>query len=122
MQGIVQTYDGTRVAGAHVTITGGGKALRVSANGNGEFVVENLAPGTYVVTAEVPTNSKVPPPPNGAVGGIGAAPEQRLVVKSGVVARSLIVVNRVVPQQAPPYDDGPCCKPYGAPPARRRVV
>jgi hypothetical protein len=70
----------------------------------GGFKFENLPPGRY--TVELPGNGNPRRPP----------PRQTVEVTANGVAHVLLEYEPYVP------DNGPCCKPYGAPPARRRVV
>jgi hypothetical protein len=69
----------------------------------GAFVFTGLMPGEYTVMHQ-PNN------PHHSVSQI----QVTLSVDAG---------QRVdLPVYVPPPDRGPCCKPYGAPPARRRIV
>ena len=79
--------------------------LRATVDASGKFVFANLPPGTYHVIVEDPNGTKTP----GLAGtvAVGAGQTMQMVLQ--------------VPQPyVPPRE--PCCKPYGAPPARRRVV
>jgi hypothetical protein len=88
-------------------------AAEMRTNERGEFQFLDLAPGSYTLIADP--------------GYENARPQDGPVMQMPVVVqlepnanerRDLSVVK------PPPYvpDTGPCCKPYGAPPARRRVV
>lgn len=82
---------------------GGQKQARADATGR--FLIEKLAPGNYTVWTNNPGgNPRVQPP-------------RRTVT---VTANQSVNVTLNVQPYVP--DRGPCCKPYGAPPARRRVV
>ena len=72
---------------------------------NGVFTFDDLPPGRYQVEYGTPYGGRRGPEYTDAV------------VKAGEVSR----VDIQLPPPPPP-DRGPCCKPYGAPPARRRIV
>ena len=89
----------------------GQQARTTHTDRSGEYVFQGLPAGTYnlVVDQLPPNNPRQSPRP----------PIRRQVhVADGASARADVTVH------APPpvIDRGPCCKPYGAPPARRRVV
>lgn len=76
----------------------------VTTDARGEFVFADLPPGSYQVFYEIPDNPR-------------QSPNLSFVeVKEGEIAETK---GAIYPE---PVDTGPCCKPYGAPPARRRVV
>ena len=75
------------------------------ADANGKFRFDKLAPGNYVVWTNQPGGNPRQQPPRVTV-----------TVTAGQSANANLAVYPYVP------DRGPCCKPYGAPPARRRVV
>ncbi len=77
----------------------------------GEYVFEGLPAGTYTVVVE-------PPPPNHPRQNRGAPTTRQVHVVDGASARADVTVH----MPPPVIDRGPCCKPYGAPPARRRIV
>lgn len=81
----------------------GGQA-QARTDGQGRYVFTHLRPGSYLLTNMATHNPRM-------------APEERPVeVRADAVVRADFEVQPYVP------DRGPCCKPYGAPPARRRVV
>lgn len=83
----------------------GGTQLQARADATGRFHFDKLAPGNYVIWTNQPGgNPRMQPP------------RQTVTVTAGQSANATISVHPYVP------DRGPCCKPYGAPPARRRVV
>lgn len=104
-----QPLTGTRVTATHAEL--GGKSTRTGQKGEYEFV--DLEPGVWEVVVDYPLMYNRPQDqPTG--------PEiERVELAPGTNTRRDLFVP--VP---PPYqrDTGPCCKPYGAPPARRRVV
>jgi hypothetical protein len=81
-----------------------GGELRVQTDANGHYKFADLPPGNYEI--ETPWHGN----PN------AAPPARRVQVAAGQTARVDLTLY------SPPVDRGPCCKPYGAPPARRRVV
>lgn len=91
----------------------GATKLETRTNGKGEFQFLNLAPGTYRLLPD--PGYQNPRPQDGPVVQMAVAIQ---LVANANERTDLSVVS---PQ---PYvrDTGPCCKPYGAPPARRRVV
>lgn len=82
-------------------------------NDKGEYHFADLEPGMWEV---------VPVP-----GYRGGRPQDGPVMQTGITAELAANANErrdldVIPPPAYTPDTGPCCKPYGAPPARRRVV
>jgi hypothetical protein len=106
VKGHVVRHDGRPVA-AYVTlygqalrsVTGGSDSMSVSAAGDGSFSFANVPPGHYRIS----------------VSGLGDSPE--LDVRAGSAA--VIDLELDKPK---PVDTRHMAKPYGAPPARRRVV
>lgn len=100
-----------RYPGVEVTIEGPtlGKKTKVITDKRGIFVLENIPPGNYRVTIESARLSPQDPPISTS-----------LPVAAGTVA-TMAILGEVVAPVAVPVDTA-CCKPYGAPPARRRVV
>jgi hypothetical protein len=82
---------------------------RVRSGRGGIFLVENLVPGTYRVIIDRRAN-----PGDGVV-------EVAVELVAGTVTPMAILGDPPGPAVAKPIDNA-CCKPYGAPPARRRVV
>jgi len=96
-----------RMPGVTITVVGS-TSHRVVTDAKGYFIVENLVPGIYRVT--IPTARMTPQdPPNSA----------DIDVIAGQVS-PIGMLGEIVPR--PIERDNACCKPYGAPPARRRVV
>lgn len=83
-----------------------GNRQQAQTDANGHFVFNALAAGNYVVWTDAPGGNPRMAPARQAV----------MIAGPGAIQVTLHV------QPAPPIDRGPCCKPYGAPPARRRVV
>lgn len=80
-----------------------GTITNTTSDQRGEYVFKNLAPGNYVVHH---------PPTHPRQGPVG------MTVLLGADKGQEADVTVYFPEP----DRGPCCKPYGAPPARRRVV
>jgi hypothetical protein len=104
------TIENTRTAinGVRVTATTdqqGGAATITDASGRYRF--SNLTAGSYQLTFFQHSNQRFQPSPVVRVVQLG----------EGATLR----VDVALPPLPPP-DRGPCCKPYGAPPARRRLV
>lgn len=90
----------------------------VRTDGRGEFVVQNLAPGAYRISIRSPASARI------------LGPNRVIKLTDGAPQRLRLVVDlqpRIDPDddkrhfQNHPCDNG-VCAPYGAPPARRRVV
>jgi hypothetical protein len=100
IEGTVRDHHGRPIPGFAVDL--GGQSVVTDARGRYRFA--NLPPGSHHLLVRTSNNPR-------------HGPMHHLVeVKSGKVARADIKLP------APVVDRGPCCKPYGAPPARRRVV
>ncbi len=84
----------------------GPETRRVTSGAGGIALVENLLPGTYRVAIVLPPGQ----PPLAATTSLAAGAVQPMATL-GEAPRAI----------ATPVDNA-CCKPYGAPPARRRVV
>jgi hypothetical protein len=80
-----------------------GNTVYATSNQQGQYEFTNLPPGEYLVEYELGNPRERP---------------HGIKVTLGGDAGTLADVRVVLP--AP--DRGPCCKPYGAPPARRRLV
>jgi hypothetical protein len=80
-----------------------GNPVYATSNDKGEYEFAKLPPGEY--TVEYPSDDDREPP-------------QGIKVRLGESAGAYADVKVLLPQP----DRGPCCKPYGAPPARRRIV
>jgi hypothetical protein len=82
----------------------------------GHFIVRDLVPGTYQIATEALPG---PPPRHGPRDVPPGMPAMSSVtVTAGVIAKVTMTLFR----PPPIIDNSPCCKPYGAPPARRRTV
>jgi hypothetical protein len=105
IRGVLRSADnGQPLPGLSVTITlADGNTIYATSNDKGEYEFTKLPPGEYVV--EYPSENPRQPPQ-----GI------RVTLPEGAGVYADIKV--LLPQP----DRGPCCKPYGAPPARRRIV
>ena len=100
--------DGGPLPEVTVTLEGMNVARAETTDADGRYSVRELAPGPYTLIFRVETNDRHGRP----------AP----VVKQVTVADGVTETVNVVLVLYQPVDRGPCCKPYGAPPARRRVV
>lgn len=85
-----------------------GMQLETTTGAKGEYAFIDIAPGYWQLTPDYELPSFRPRPPE--------YQSDSVVLADGANQRHDIQI------QTPPPDDGPCCKPYGAPPARRRVV
>jgi hypothetical protein len=113
IRGVVRTTRGVPIPGVRVHAQGPDRATSDARTDQaGTFTLRDLAAGVYRVTFEwehgVSNPRHVPPR------------EQRLI--KVVAGGTEDVVVRFEEPAPVPIDPGPCCKPYGAPPARRRVV
>jgi hypothetical protein len=86
-----------------ILVSDSGQSQTAVTDPNGEYAFTGLQPANYTVSYE-PKN----PHQDSAEHPITLQPE------AGERADLSILI--------PPPDRGPCCKPYGAPPARRRIV
>lgn len=96
-----QTFDGISV-----TVTGNGTSVSGVTNANGVAIFRNLMPGNY--TVQIPSNHPRHAPTTA-----------RAVIRSGDTTRVDLVHQPYVP---PPHDQHHQPMPYGAPPARSRIV
>jgi hypothetical protein len=105
IEGIVKRR-GRPASGEAVTLSPGGQ--RTVTDAKGHYAFTNLPPGNYsLLTTSYDDNPHHPPPP-----------AQPVTVRPDAAAH----VDLTIYEPVPDIDNGPCCKPYGAPPARRRVV
>jgi len=104
IRGVVRDGNGAYMPNFPVTLQSeSGTSLHATSDQHGEFEFRGVEPGNYTVYYQ-PNNPRQSP----AMTAVTLHPEQG--------ERADLVVY-----PAPP-DRGPCCKPYGAPPARRRIV
>jgi hypothetical protein len=105
IEGTLYAPNSLPMNGSWITLRGpSGGEQRAQTDADGHYRFADLPPGNYYV--EMPWN-----------GNPHAAPPSRMVqVAAGQTAKIDLKIY------VPPPDRGPCCKPYGAPPARRRVV
>jgi protocatechuate 3,4-dioxygenase beta subunit len=104
IRGLVHDGSGTPLSGYNVYLKWpSGETRATTSNANGEYVFGGLPPGAY--TVEYRTGDPRQPPASISI---------ELSADTGV--RHDLEINFV------PYPDTACCKPYGAPPARRRIV
>jgi hypothetical protein len=105
IEGWVSNAGGPQgMAGIPVYLSGQGVNQQATTDQAGRFQFTKLAPGSYTVHLMGNGNPRQAPP------------QQRVDVQPNATARVNLALYPSVP------DRGPCCKPYGAPPARRRVV
>ncbi len=113
LSGVVRE-DGHRRASVDVVLHADtGEEKRVRTNDRGEFQFLDLPPGNYSLVSDPGYTY------SGRQGGPVMQPQEGVqLLPDANERRDLSIVA------PPPYvpDTGPCCKPYGAPPARRRVV
>ncbi|HUS30591.1 MAG TPA: carboxypeptidase-like regulatory domain-containing protein [Kofleriaceae bacterium] len=95
---------GLNIGGIRVFVHGQNLNQDTTTDEGGRFRFEKLPPGTYTIELEGNGNPR------------SAPPRQVVTVIADGAATVTLVYSPYVP------DRGPCCKPYGAPPARRRVV
>lgn len=94
----------------YVTATSGSLVRDAKTDTSGNFEIHDLQAGTYTLVLQPPSDNprNSGPPPTQA----------QVTVRDGATEH----VNVLLDPYTRPVDRGPCCKPYGAPPARRRVV
>jgi len=112
ISGVVRE-SGHRRASVRIVAHNGESQRETITNDKGEYRFLDLPPGAWTVTPEP--------------GYRGHRPQDGMVMQMGV--RVDLAANgnvqqdlTVMPPPAYERDTGPCCKPYGAPPARRRIV
>jgi hypothetical protein len=113
------TLDGRPLTGLTVTARAqDGTTVQATTGSNGEYELVDLAPGSW--TLSLPDDVYDPyrysrRPQEGPL----MVPADVVQLDVGENERHDIGLSTPLP---PEPDRGPCCKPYGAPPARRRVV
>lgn len=104
IRGILRDRNGTVLGHKTIALSSPSVNRTTLTNARGEYEFADLAPGTYVVTFEMPSNPR-------------QGPNRQ---RAEVVANAVVQLDGVM--FSLPFDRSSCCKPYGAPPARRRVV
>ncbi len=110
IKGIVLRPDGSPMNHVSVALWGAGTATETQTDLAGKFEFRGLPAGKYKVAVELESNHPRHSPPPG--------PIKDVTLADGAIEQ---LQMKIAPYVAP-RDTGPCCKPYGAPPARRRVV
>jgi hypothetical protein len=111
--------DGELLVGVRVYLTTqDGAALEAVTGPHGEYTFVDIAPGRLTLKLDnyvydQYSGSRRPQE------GSPMAPEDVVTLAAGQNERHDVTFTSPPP---PARDTGPCCKPYGAPPARRRVV
>jgi hypothetical protein len=104
IRGVIRNGDnGAPLPGVSVMLRIGGTDYFATSNQQGVYEFTNLPPGTYDVEWASGDPRERPQAVRVTLGG-----------DAGALADLKVFF--------PPPDTGPCCKPYGAPPARRRIV
>jgi hypothetical protein len=113
------TRDGYPLAGVAVHAEDeNGNTVNATTGSKGEFTFVDLAPGRWRMSLDpeqYDTYRYSRRPQDGPM----MMPDEIVMLDPGENERHDIGVSTPPP---PEPDRGPCCKPYGAPPARRRVV
>ena len=104
IRGVVRDGNGASIPNYEVALQAeSGAIVQGTTDANGEFEFRGLEPGNYTVMGQ-----KNHPRQGAPMAPVTLHPEQGERV-------DLVAYPE-------PVDQGPCCKPYGAPPARRRIV
>lgn len=113
------TRDGHPLAGVTVHARNDeGVSVEVTSGVHGEYTFADLAPGQWRLSLD----HRVYDPYAGSrrpQDGPMMVPDEVVTLTPGENKRHDVGLSTPPP---PHRDTGPCCKPYGAPPARRRVV
>jgi hypothetical protein len=113
------TRDGQPLAGVTIYATSDdGTSLTATTGSHGEYTFADVAPGRLTLKLD----DYVYDPYRGSrrpQEGYPMGPEEVVTLEPGENERHDLAISSPPP---PVHDSGPCCKPYGAPPARRRVV
>ncbi|HEX5061199.1 MAG TPA: carboxypeptidase-like regulatory domain-containing protein [Kofleriaceae bacterium] len=105
IRGVVHNADGgAPLPGVTVTVQKpDGSPVYATTNAKGEYEFKNLPPGQYAVMFQSGNPNETPQ----------GTP---VTLESDAGATADVFIDLTIPDRAP------CCKPYGAPPARRRIV
>lgn len=110
--------DGQPLRNVRFTASGDEGDVETTTGPHGEYSFVDIAPGNWTLTldADVTAPHRYSRRPQDSP--MGPAPETIVLSPNENRRYDLSILP------APTYepDRGPCCKPYGAPPARRRVV
>jgi hypothetical protein len=114
IRGTIRYTNAQPYAHRAVTLVGVGGSMRgVRTDAKGRYEIRDIPAGTYQVRLERDETNRghqgPPPPPTRAV----------VLADNQTETVDFTIAVYVEPVE---HDRGPCCKPYGAPPARRRVV
>lgn len=113
ISGVVRENRYRRAGVRIVAQSADGQQRETVTNDKGEYSFLDLTPGAWTITPEPGYHGHRPQ--DGMVMQMGATVQ---LAENGNLQQDLTVT----PPPAYVPDNGPCCKPYGAPPARRRVV
>jgi hypothetical protein len=106
ISGVLKNPDGRTPAANHpITLHGGNEHRDTTTDARGAYAFGDLPPGSYTITFQPSYHPRQAPA------------MAQVEVIAGTNTRVDFALHPV-----PPPDRGPCCKPYGAPPARRRIV
>lgn len=107
---VTQANSKSPIYGVQIYAKVGSTVTARTTDGNGNYRFDNLVAGTYTLSFQQSSNHprQAPPPPI-----------TRVVQVTDGATKRVDVALQVIPV---PVDRGPCCKPYGAPPARRRMI
>jgi hypothetical protein len=117
IRGVITDDRGAPVAGISVYLQRtGAPAVATMTNRTGEYTFGNLVDGTYVVM--VPRDDATTHPRH------APAPDRRpvTIANGGTMQIDIALRPIAIQPDVKDFDRNHCCKPYGAPPARRRVV
>lgn len=113
------TRDGRPLAGVPVHAESqDGTRVDVTTGAKGEFSFVDLAPGQWSLSLDEDLYDPYRYSRNPHQGYARVSPDVVDLVADQNLRRDIGIVTPPPPEP----DRGPCCKPYGAPPARRRVV
>ena len=108
--GVLTNPTGVPIPNVRVMLHCTGVSKEGATGADGTFEFRDLQAGDYHVSFQQQSNHPRHQPPRG--------PTTKVTVADGATEHVKVVTTPYVV----PVDRGPCCKPYGAPPARRRVV